>query len=48
MILSEGGNVFPDVVDIKREYAKDLINSIKQLLPGFDLQFDIGSVGYKV
>jgi hypothetical protein len=48
MILLEGGNVFPDVVDIKREYAKDLINSIKQLLPGFDLQFDIGSVGYKV
>jgi hypothetical protein len=48
MILLEGGNVFPDVVDIKKEYAKDLINSIKQLLPGFDLQFDIGSVGYKV
>jgi len=48
MILLEGGNVFSDVVDIKREYAKDLINSIKQLLPGFDLQFDIGSVGYKV
>jgi len=48
MILLEGGNVFADVVDIKREYAKDLINSIKQLLPGFDLQFDIGSVGYKV
>ena len=48
MILLEGGNVFPDVVDIKKEYAKDLINSVKQLLPGFDLQFDIGSVGYKV
>jgi hypothetical protein len=48
MILLEGGNVFADVVDIKREYAKDLINSVKQLLPGFDLQFDIGSVGYKV
>ena len=46
--LKEGGNVFPDVVDIKQEYAKDLINSIKQLLPGFDLQFDIGSVGYKI
>jgi len=46
--LKEGGNVFPDVVDIKREYAKDLINSVKQLLPGYDLQFDIGSVGYKV
>jgi hypothetical protein len=46
--LKEGGNVFPDVVDIKKEYAKDLINSIKQLLPGFDLQFDIGSVGYKI
>ena len=46
--LKEGGNVFADVVDIKKEYAKDLINSIKQLLPGFDLQFDIGSVGYKV
>jgi hypothetical protein len=48
MILLEGGNVFPDVVDIKQEYAKDLINSVKQLLPGYDLQFDIGSVGYKV
>jgi hypothetical protein len=48
MILLEGGNVFPDVVDIKKEYAKDLINSVKKLLPGFDLQFDIGSVGYKV
>ena len=48
MILLEGGNEYHDVVDIKREYAKDLINSIKQLLPGFDLQFDIGSVGYKV
>lgn len=48
MILLEGGNVFADVVDIKQEYAKDLIQSIKQLLPGYDLQFDIGSVGYKV
>jgi hypothetical protein len=46
--LKEGGNVFADAVDIKKEYAKDLINSIKQLLPGFDLQFDIGSVGYKI
>lgn len=46
--LKEGGNVFPDVVDIKREYAKELINSIKQLVPGFTLHFDIGSVGYKV
>jgi hypothetical protein len=48
MILLEGGNVFPDVVDIKKEYAKDLISSVKKLLPGFDLQFDIGSVGYKI
>lgn len=48
MIILEGGNVFPDVVDIKKEYAKDLINSVKRLLPGYDLQFDIGSVGYKV
>ena len=48
MILKEGGNVFPDVVDIKKEYAKDLINSVKRLLPGYDLQFDIGSVGYKI
>ena len=48
MIIREGGNAFPDVVDIKKEYAKDLINSIQQLLPGFDLQFDIGSVGYKI
>ena len=46
--LKEGGNVFPDVVDIKREYAKELISSIKQLVPGFTLHFDIGSVGYKV
>lgn len=48
MILKEGGNAFPDVVDIKKEYAKDLINSVKRLLPGYDLQFDIGSVGYKI
>lgn len=46
--LKEGGNVFPDAVDIKKEYAKDLIASIKQLLPGFTLHFDIGSVGYKI
>ena len=48
MILLEGGNVFPDVVDIKREYAKELIDSVKRLVPGFTLHFDIGSVGYKV
>lgn len=46
--LSEGGNVFPDAVDIKKELAKDLITDIKQLLPGFTLHFDIGSVGYKI
>jgi hypothetical protein len=46
--ILEGGNVFDGTVDIPKESAPALIKSIKQLLPGFQLQFDIGSVGYKI
>lgn len=46
--LQEGGNVFPDAVDIKKEYVKEVVAGLKKLLPGFDLQADIGSAGYKV
>lgn len=45
--LREGGNVFPGTVDIKRDEAQYLKSLIKKILPNFDLQFDIGSVGYK-
>lgn len=49
MQLREGGNVFPDVVDIKKEYAGHLVDGIKKLLPqGLDMQPNIGSAGYKV
>ena len=46
--LTEGGNVFDGTVDIKKEYAQDLIQTVKNLLPGFKMHFDIGSVGYKI
>jgi hypothetical protein len=46
--VAEGGNVFPDVVDIKKEYVKEVVAGLKKLLPNFDLQADIGSAGYKV
>ena len=42
------GNVFSDTVGIKKEYVKDLTNTVKQLIPGFTLHFDIGSAGYKI
>lgn len=46
--IKEGGNVFDGTVDIKKEYAASLIAQIRKLLPGFDVQTDIGSVGYKI
>lgn len=48
MQLSEGGNVFADVVDIKKEYVPGIVAGIKKILPQFDVQTDIGSAGYKV
>jgi hypothetical protein len=49
MILTEGGNVFPDVVPIKKEYVPDLLKRIQELMPkGIKIISDIGSSGYKV
>jgi hypothetical protein len=48
MRVNEGGNIFPDVVDIKKEYVSGVVAGIKKLLPNFDMQTDIGSAGYKV
>jgi len=48
MQLHEGGNVFADAVDIKKEYVPGVVTALKKLLPQFDLQADIGSAGYKV
>lgn len=49
MILNEGGNVFPDVTAIKKEYVPGIIKQIQRLMPpGVEIIPDIGSAGYKV
>lgn len=48
MKLLEGGNVFDDTVDIKQEYAKEVVAGLKKLLPDFVILTDIGSAGYKL
>jgi len=49
MILNEGGNVFPDVTAIKKEYVPGLIKNIQSIMPkGITIIPDIGSAGYKV
>ena len=49
MILNEGGNVFPDVSPIKREYVPGIIKDIQKIMPfGINIIPDIGSAGYKV
>lgn len=47
-MLNEGGNVWPDVVDIKKDYVAGLLSSVQKLLPGYDIQPHIGSAGFKV
>jgi len=49
MNLTEGGNVFPDVTDIKKEYVPRLINNIQSIMPeGITIIPHIGSAGFKV
>jgi hypothetical protein len=49
MQLNEGGNVFPDVTAIKKQYVPGLIQNIQKLMPaGVQIIPDIGSAGYKV
>ena len=48
MYLYEGGNVFADTVDIKKEYVPDLIKQVQDMLPGYSVEPHIGSAGYKV
>lgn len=48
-MLTEGGNVFPDVTAIKREYVPGIIKKIQSIMPaGVDIIPDIGSAGYKI
>jgi len=47
--LTEGGNVFPDVTSIKKEYVPGIINDIQKLMPeGIKIIPNIGSAGFKV
>jgi len=49
MRLTEGGNVFPDVTAIKKEYVPGLINDIQKIVPaGISIIPHIGSAGFKV
>lgn len=49
MILTEGGNVFPDVTAIKKEYVPALIKNIQDVMPkGLTTIPNIGSAGFKV
>lgn len=47
-MLNEGGNIWPDVVDIKKDYVAGLLSNVQKLLPGYDIQPHIGSAGFKV
>jgi hypothetical protein len=48
MYLYEGGNVFADTVDIKKEFVPALIQQVQQMLPGYAIEPHIGSAGFKV
>ena len=49
MLLNEGGNVFDDVLPIKKEYVAGLIKNIQELMPdGITIIPHIGSAGFKV
>jgi len=48
MILKEGGNVWPDVVDVKKDYVSDLLLTVQNMLPGYAIEPHIGSAGFKV
>ena len=47
-IIFEGGNVFDDVVPIKKEYVGYILDTIKKILPAdLELISNIGSAGFK-
>lgn len=48
MQLNEGGNVWPDVVDIKKEYVPGVLQAVQKLLPDYTVEPHIGSAGFKV
>lgn len=48
MQLNEGGNIWPDVVDIKKEYVPGLIDAVQRMLSGYTVEPHIGSAGFKV
>lgn len=48
MYLSEGGNVWPDVVDVKKEYVPGLLDAVQKMLLDFKIEPHIGSAGFKV
>jgi len=47
MRLNEGDNVFDDTVSIRKEESQYLRTAIINMIPFTNVQFDIGSVGYK-
>jgi hypothetical protein len=47
-MLFEGGNAFPDVVDVKQEYVPGLLDQVRKFMPGYTVTPDIGSAGYKI
>jgi hypothetical protein len=48
-VLMEGGNVFPDVTAIKKEYVPGIIKKIQAIMPGgIQIIPPIGSAGFKV
>jgi hypothetical protein len=49
MNITEGGNVFPDVSSIKKEYVPGIIKKIQAIMPpGITIIPHIGSAGFKV
>lgn len=47
MKIIESGNVFDGTVDIQRNEVAQLKHNVTKLIPFLDVQFDIGSVGFK-
>lgn len=48
MKIFEGGNVFSDTVDIKKEFVPEIVSGIKKLIPDIAIMSDIGSAGFKL
>ena len=48
MTLLEGGNIWPDVVDIKKEYVAGVLDAVQKMLPDYTISPHIGSAGFKV